>query len=48
MLAVGLGNLIEMSRDLSDICNDKKKLFQMAVEISFGCALMAPIGRKIT
>lgn len=42
MLAVGLGNLIEMSGDLSDICNDKKKLFQLAVEISFGYAFMAP------
>lgn len=48
MLAVGLGNLLEMSRDLSDICNDKKKLFQLAVEIAFGCAFMAPIGREIT
>lgn len=47
MLAVGLGNFLEMSDDFTPILNDKKILFQLAMEVCYGCACMAPIKKEI-
>lgn len=43
MLAVGLGNVIDMAPDITEEFTDKTVLTQLALEIAYGCASMTPL-----